>query len=142
MIVTVPAAEEVSQETTPAWFQSLKLRIIIAQNLARRRGRNAAPHRQGGASCTLAPLLPQSLHLLDRTCDASVGETGSFLKQRRSSLPRELNLEEKTWCLEQAIAIVKEAGHGGQSSLRDAAIVLQNVYQTLYLLRQTIMEES
>jgi hypothetical protein len=57
-------------------------------------------------------------------------------------LPRDLTLEEKTWCLEQAIAIVKEAGHGGQSSLRDAAIVLQNVYQTLYLLRQTIMEES
>jgi hypothetical protein len=62
--------------------------------------------------------------------------------QRRSSLPRELTLEEKNWCLEQAIAIVKEAGHGGQSSLRDAAIVLQNVYQTLCLLRQTIIEES
>jgi hypothetical protein len=75
-------------------------------------------------------------------CHASLGKTGNLPMQRRLSLPRELTLEEKTWCLEQAIAIVKEAGHGGQSSLRDAAIVLQNVYQTLYLLRQTIMEES
>jgi hypothetical protein len=32
-------------------------------------------------------------------------------------MSRELTEEEKLWCLEQAIAIVKEAGHGGASNV-------------------------
>ena len=34
---------------------------------------------------------------------------------------RELTTEEKRWCLEQAIAMVKEVGHGGAASMREAA---------------------
>ena len=51
-----------------------------------------------------------------------------------------LTTEEKLWCLEQAIAIAKEAGHGGASSLRDAAGALQSLYQALYTVRQSIKE--
>ena len=55
---------------------------------------------------------------------------------------RALTLEEKMWCLEQTIAIVKEVGHGGESNLRDAAAALQSVYQTLYALHLTIKEDT
>jgi hypothetical protein len=58
------------------------------------------------------------------------------------NMSRELSTEEKLWCLEQAIAIVKEAGHGGASNMRDAASVLQSVYQALYVMRQSIMDEA
>ncbi len=54
----------------------------------------------------------------------------------------ELTAEEKTWCLEQAITIVKEACHGGASNMRDVANVLQSVYQILCALRQDIKEET
>ncbi len=57
-------------------------------------------------------------------------------------MDRVLTTEEKLWCLEQAIAIVKEAGHGGASSMRDAAGALQSVYQALYSVRQTIRDEE
>lgn len=52
----------------------------------------------------------------------------------------ELTTEEKLWCLEQAIAMVKEVGHGGASNLRDAAGALQSLYQALYAVRQSIKE--
>jgi hypothetical protein len=55
-------------------------------------------------------------------------------------MSRELTTEEKLWCLEQAIAIVKEVGHGGASNMRDAASALQNLYQALYALRQSLKE--
>ena len=55
---------------------------------------------------------------------------------------RALTTEEKLWCLEQAIAVVKEAGHGGASSMRDAAAALQNLYQTLCSVRQSMQEEE
>jgi hypothetical protein len=57
-------------------------------------------------------------------------------------MSRELTTEEKLWCLEQAIAMVKEAGHGGASGLRDAASALQSLYQALYALRQSIKDEE
>lgn len=53
---------------------------------------------------------------------------------------QDLSAEEKQWCLEQAVAILKEVGHGGESDFKDAAAVLQNLYQTLYLLRQNIRD--
>ena len=56
-------------------------------------------------------------------------------------MSRELTLEEKTWGLEQAIAVVKEVGHGGASNLPDAASALQSVYQTLCVLYQDIKGE-
>jgi len=52
----------------------------------------------------------------------------------------ELTTEEKLWCLEQAIAIAKEAGHGGASNMRDAAGALQSLYQALYTVRQSIKD--
>jgi hypothetical protein len=57
-------------------------------------------------------------------------------------MSRELTTEEKLWCLEQAIAIVKEAGHGGASSMRDAAGALQSLYQALFTVRQSIKDEA
>jgi hypothetical protein len=57
-------------------------------------------------------------------------------------MSRELSIEEKLWCLEQAIAIVKETGHGGASNMRDAASVLQSLYQALSLMRQSIKNEA
>jgi hypothetical protein len=53
---------------------------------------------------------------------------------------RELHTEEKLWCLEQAMAIVKEAGPSGASNMRDTASALQSLYQALSLLRQSIKE--
>jgi hypothetical protein len=55
---------------------------------------------------------------------------------------RDLTTEEKRWCLEQAIAIVKEVGHGGAASMRDAADALQSLYHTLYALYQAIQDET
>ena len=54
----------------------------------------------------------------------------------------ELTAEEKLWCFEQAIAIVKEAGHGGASNMCDAAGVLQSLYQAICTVRQSIKEEA
>jgi hypothetical protein len=56
-------------------------------------------------------------------------------------MSHELTTEEKLWCLEQAIAIVKEAAHGGASSMRDAAGTLQSLYQALFAIRQSIKDE-
>lgn len=53
-------------------------------------------------------------------------------------MPRDLTPEDKRWCLEQAIAVVKEVGHGGAANMRDAADALQSLYQTLCALYQTI----
>lgn len=55
---------------------------------------------------------------------------------------RDLTTEEKRWCLEQAIAIVKEVGHGGAASMRDAADALQTLYHTIGALYQTIQEDA
>jgi hypothetical protein len=55
-------------------------------------------------------------------------------------MSRDLTPEEKLWCLEQTIALVKEVGHGGASNMRDAAAALQSIYQTLYALRQMVKE--
>jgi hypothetical protein len=52
----------------------------------------------------------------------------------------ELTTEEKLWCLEQAVAIVKEAGHGGASNMRDTASILQEIYRTLCTVRQSIKD--
>jgi hypothetical protein len=57
-------------------------------------------------------------------------------------MPRELTTEEKFWCLEQAIAIVKEVGHGGASNMRDAPSALQSLYQALCAVRQSIKDEA
>ncbi len=57
-------------------------------------------------------------------------------------MSRELTTEEKLWCLEQAIAILKEAGHGGASSMRDAAGALQSLYQAILTVRQSIKDEE
>jgi hypothetical protein len=57
-------------------------------------------------------------------------------------MSRELTPEEKLWCLEQTIAIVKEAGRGGSASMREAAGILQNIYQTLCALRRDAAEEA
>jgi hypothetical protein len=57
-------------------------------------------------------------------------------------MSQELSAEEKLWCLEQAIAIVKEVGHGGAANMRDAAGTLQSVYQAIYTVRQSIKEEA
>jgi hypothetical protein len=55
---------------------------------------------------------------------------------------RTLSPEDKTWCLEQAIAIVKEVGHGGASNMREAADALQSLYQTLCALRQSVTDDA
>lgn len=53
----------------------------------------------------------------------------------------ELTTDEKMWCLEQAISIMKDAGHGGEASLRDAASALQSLYQALCTIRQSVKED-
>ena len=55
---------------------------------------------------------------------------------------RDLTTEEKRWYLEQAIAIVKEVGHGGAASMRDAADALQTLYHTICALYQTIQGDA
>lgn len=55
---------------------------------------------------------------------------------------RELTPEEKLWCLEQSIAIVKDAGRGGGANIREAAGILQSIYQTLCALRRDAIEEA
>jgi hypothetical protein len=55
---------------------------------------------------------------------------------------RELTTEEKRWCLEQAIALVKEVGHGGAASMREAADALQSLYHTLCSLYQTVHDDT
>ena len=55
---------------------------------------------------------------------------------------RDLTTEEKRWCLEQAIAMVEEVGHGGAASMRDAADTLQSLYHTLCALYQTIQDDA
>jgi hypothetical protein len=63
------------------------------------------------------------------------------MRTQGGKMNRDLTLEEKNWCLEQTIAIVKEVGRGGgTSNMRDAAAALQSIYQTLYTLRLTIKE--
>ena len=57
-------------------------------------------------------------------------------------MSQKLTAEEKLWCLEQAIAVVKEVGHGGASNVRDAAGALQSLYQAIYTVRQSIKEET
>lgn len=55
-------------------------------------------------------------------------------------MPRALTTEEKRWCLEQAIAMVKDVGHGGAASLRDTADALQSLYHLLCALYQEMSE--
>ena len=64
------------------------------------------------------------------------------LTSKREHMRRELTTEEKFWCLEQAIAIVKEVGHGGASNMRDAPSALQSLYQALCAVRQSIQDEA
>jgi hypothetical protein len=64
------------------------------------------------------------------------------LTSKRDHMHRELTTEEKFWCLEQAIAIVKEVGHGGASNMRDAPSALQSLYQALCAVRQSIQDEA
>jgi hypothetical protein len=49
---------------------------------------------------------------------------------------RELTPDEKLWCLEQAIAVIKEVGHGSAAYMRDAAGALQGMYQSICALRR------
>ena len=55
---------------------------------------------------------------------------------------RELTTEEKRWCLDQAIALVKEVGHGGAASMREAADALQSLYHTLCSQYQTVHDDT
>lgn len=55
-------------------------------------------------------------------------------------MSRELTPEEKLWCLEQTIAIIKHAGRGGGTNMREAAGVLQSIYQMLCALRRDAIE--
>jgi hypothetical protein len=64
------------------------------------------------------------------------------MRTQGGKMSRELTPEEKLWCLEQTIAIVKDVGHGGESNMRDAAAALQSIYQTLYALRLSIKEDT
>lgn len=57
-------------------------------------------------------------------------------------MSRELTPEEKLWCLEQTIAIIKDAGHGGGTNMREAAGIMQSIYQTLCALRRDTVEEA
>jgi hypothetical protein len=58
-------------------------------------------------------------------------------------MARELTTEEKTWCLEQAIAIVKDVGRGGgPDHMREVAGALHGIYQTLCALRRDLEEEG
>ena len=54
---------------------------------------------------------------------------------------RALTTEEKRWCLEQAIAMVQEVGHGGAASRRKTADALQSLYHTLCALYQTVHDD-
>ena len=51
-------------------------------------------------------------------------------------MSRELTPDEKLWCLEQAIAVIKEVGHGSAANMRDAAGALQGMYQSICALRR------
>ena len=55
-------------------------------------------------------------------------------------MSRALTPDEKDWCMTQAIAVVKEVGHGGGDNMRQAAGMLQSLYQTLCALRQDSLE--
>jgi hypothetical protein len=58
-------------------------------------------------------------------------------------MARDLTTEEKTWCLEQAIAVVKAVGQGGgPNHMREAAGALNSLYQTLCALRRDLEEEG
>jgi hypothetical protein len=57
-------------------------------------------------------------------------------------LTRALTPDEKDWCVAQAIAVVKEVGHGGGDNMRHAAGVLQSIYQTLCSLRRDSLGEA
>ena len=57
-------------------------------------------------------------------------------------MKRELTPDEKLWCLEQSIAVIKEVGHGGDTNMRDAAGALQSIYQSLCALRRDALEEG
>jgi hypothetical protein len=69
-------------------------------------------------------------------------EVSSTDQSGGGNMRSELTTEEKLWCLEQAIAIAKEAGHGGASNMRDAAGALQSLYQAIYTVRQSIKNEA
>ena len=56
-------------------------------------------------------------------------------------MSRELTPEEKFWCLEQAISVIKEVGHGGDTNMRDAAPATQAMYQALCALRRDTLDE-
>jgi len=75
------------------------------------------------------------LHFLARCSAGNPTDKGD-------DMHRELTTEEKFWCLEQAIAIVKEVGHGGASNMRDAPSALQSLYQALCAVRQSIKDET
>jgi hypothetical protein len=51
-------------------------------------------------------------------------------------MSRELTPEEKLWCLEQAISVIKEVGHGAATNMREAAGALQGMYQAICALRR------
>jgi hypothetical protein len=71
-----------------------------------------------------------------------VSVVGCFA-QRRREMTRALTTEEKSWCLEQAIAMVKEFGRGaGPNNMREAAGTLQSLYQTLCALRCDLDDEG
>jgi hypothetical protein len=99
---------------------------------------------------SLAPIHDRWVYLrahvitvIPSTCGMPTGAATPPLDRGKGNiLPRELSMEEKRWCLEQAIEMVKAVGHGGQSNMRDAAGVLQNLYQTLCLLHQTVAEDA
>ena len=58
-------------------------------------------------------------------------------------MARDLTAEEKRWCLEQAIAMVKEVGKGGgPNHMREAAGALQGFYQTLCALCRDVQEDG
>ena len=56
-------------------------------------------------------------------------------------MSRQLTPEEKLWCLEQTIDIVKNAGRGG-ANMQEAAGVMQSIYQALCALRRNVIEEA
>jgi hypothetical protein len=51
-------------------------------------------------------------------------------------MSRELTPDEKLWCLEQAISVIKEVGHGAATNMREAAGALQGMYQAICALRR------
>lgn len=55
---------------------------------------------------------------------------------------RELTPDEKFWCLEQSIAVIKEIGHGDDTHMREAAAALQSLYQSLCALRRDTLGEG